>query len=212
MLNITTLATWLCVAGFGSIGILLPGRSVEPLVSQTLETQLIRDDITLGSEQSETMSDAAATLETDAMPVPPVMPGLSALESLPDIPNLPARPTQPKSTTASTRSTKTTTGKPAGNAARGGNANGSGMSESSRLAAGRMSSPSYPPEAKRKNQTGTVVVEFTVDASGHVISAFAKSSSGWPLLDSEAVRTVRRWTFPAGGVMTLRRPIVFQLR
>ncbi|MEY4570486.1 MAG: hypothetical protein RLZZ398_1925, partial [Verrucomicrobiota bacterium] len=45
-----------------------------------------------------------------------------------------------------------------------------------------------------------------------VISAYPKSSSGWPLLDAEAVRTVRRWTFPAGGVMKLQRPIVFQLR
>ena len=75
-----------------------------------------------------------------------------------------------------------------------------------------MPSPQYPPEAKRKNQTGTVTVEFTVDASGHVTSAHALSSSGWPLLDSEAVRAVRRWSFPAGSVITLQRPIVFQLR
>jgi protein TonB len=75
-----------------------------------------------------------------------------------------------------------------------------------------MPKPSYPAQAKRAGQAGTVVIEFTVDASGRVISAYAKSSSGWPLLDAEAVRTVRRWTFPGGGVMKLQRPIVFQLR
>lgn len=86
------------------------------------------------------------------------------------------------------------------------------MSDSARLAAGRMSAPSYPPEARRKGQTGTVVVEFTVDSSGRVISAYAKQPSPWPLLNNEAVRTVRRWKFPPGGVMKLQRPIVFQLR
>lgn len=86
------------------------------------------------------------------------------------------------------------------------------MSDSARLAAGRMSAPSYPSEARRKGQTGTVVVEFTVDSKGRVISAYAKKPSPWPLLNNEAVRTVRRWKFPPGGVMKLQRPIVFQLR
>jgi TonB family protein len=40
-------------------------------------------------------------------------------------------------------------------------------------------------------RTGTVLVEFTVDTSGRVISAYAKSESPWPLLNNEAVRTVR---------------------
>jgi TonB family protein len=61
-------------------------------------------------------------------------------------------------------------------------------------------------------QTGTLVVEFTVDATGRVISAYAKSPSPWALLNQEAVRTVRGWKFPPGAVMTLQRPIVFQLR
>jgi protein TonB len=75
-----------------------------------------------------------------------------------------------------------------------------------------MPAPSYPAECRRKGQTGTVVVEFTVDSSGRVIAAHAKSESPWPLLNHEAVRTVRRWKFPPGGIMKLQRPIVFQLR
>jgi len=76
-----------------------------------------------------------------------------------------------------------------------------------------MPSPAYPAEARRLGQTGTLVIEFTVDSSGQVISAYAVSPSLWPLLNQEAVRTVRRWRFPpGGGVMKLQRPIVFQLR
>lgn len=75
-----------------------------------------------------------------------------------------------------------------------------------------MPAPAYPSEARRKGQTGTVVVEFTIDTTGRVISAFAKSPSPWPLLNEEAVRTVRRWRFPPGPVTKLQRPIVFQLR
>jgi protein TonB len=75
-----------------------------------------------------------------------------------------------------------------------------------------MPSPVYPAAARRLGQTGTLLVEFTVDASGRVISAYAKSPSPWPLLNEEAVRTVRRWKFPPGPVMKLQRPIVFQLR
>jgi protein TonB len=74
-----------------------------------------------------------------------------------------------------------------------------------------MPKPTYPVQAKRGGQSGTVVIEFSVNTSGGVISAYAKSSSGWPLLDAEAVRTVLGWSFPAGGVMTLERRIIFQL-
>jgi protein TonB len=75
-----------------------------------------------------------------------------------------------------------------------------------------MPAPVYPAAARRGGQTGTVLVEFTVDSSGRVISAVAKSPSPWPLLNAEAVRTVRKWRFPPGGIMKLQRPIVFQLR
>jgi protein TonB len=74
-----------------------------------------------------------------------------------------------------------------------------------------MPKPIYPPAAKRQKQTGTVVVQFTVNPSGQVTAAFAKSSSNWPLLDAEALRTVLTWTFPQGGMMTKTQPIIFKL-
>ena len=76
-----------------------------------------------------------------------------------------------------------------------------------------MPSPVYPSGARSKNQTGKVVVEFTVDSSGKVISANAVSPSQWPMLNNEAVRTVRRWSFPpGGGVMKWQRSIIFELQ
>jgi len=75
-----------------------------------------------------------------------------------------------------------------------------------------MPPPDYPAEARRLGQTGTIIVEFTVDAAGRVIAAYAKSPSPWPLLNAAAVHAVRQWHFPPGRVMQLQRPIVFQLR
>jgi TonB family protein len=104
-----------------------------------------------------------------------------------------------------------TSGAPSGRGKGSGSA-GTGMSNAARIAAGHMPSPDYPPYSRRNRQEGTVVVEFTVDSSGKVISAYAKHPCQWNLLNTEAVSTVRSWRFPPGGVMTLQRPIVFQLR
>lgn len=226
-MNIGTLATWLSVAGFGTVGLLVPHwRSDSPLTKMEA-IQLVLEDFTLGNVSPETHSDAApadSPLETAQTPLqPPEMPMLAKAAALPEIPDLPtpaAKPAERKPRSESTdRPTAKpnpfgpTSGRPApfGKSPHG-NAANSGMSDSARLAAGHMPPPSYPPEARRNRQTGTVLVEFTVDASGHVISAYAKSPSPWPLLDAEAVRAVRRWTFPAGSVMKRQKPIVFQLR
>ncbi|NJM38925.1 MAG: energy transducer TonB [Akkermansiaceae bacterium] len=85
------------------------------------------------------------------------------------------------------------------------------MSDAKRLAGGRMPAPSYPSEAKRKGQSGTIVVEFVVGENGSVISAYAKSPSPWPILNQQAVSCVRRWKFPPGKVTKYVRPIVFRL-
>jgi protein TonB len=162
------------------------------------------------------------------------MPDLTELAPLPEVPEVPESPPPAPAAITQTsptprqhaavetmrRPSRPATGNPTtagGSPATGGNSGGnsgggSGMSNAARLAAGSMPSPAYPAEARRLGQTGTLVVEFTIDASGRVISARAKSPSPWPLLNQEAVRAVRRWRFPPGPVMTLQRPIVFQLR
>lgn len=230
ILNIGTLATWLSVAGLGSVAVFAPERALPPVIVEPPETRLFEEDFTLGeptpvdtAPSESTAPELPVTPETPA--APPELPVLTEAAPLPEIPEIPvpapAPTAAPRAATPVTSARRNpearprpATGKPAASGASNSAASGGGggMTQSSRLAAGRMPSPSYPAEAKRKNQTGTVLIEFTVDAEGRVISAYAKSSSGWPLLDSEAVRTVRRWKFPAGPVMKLQRPIVFQLR
>ena len=67
-------------------------------------------------------------------------------------------------------------------------------------------------QARRSNQQGTVVVEFLVGTDGKVLSAWVKSPSPFPALNSAALSTVRnRWSFPAGAARRYRIPIVFRL-
>jgi protein TonB len=231
-LNIGTLATWLSVAGFGTVGVIVPQWHPSPLVSGEAETTLINQDFTLGEaapfssgvEHGETTSAAP----TEFLSPPPELAPMAELEPLPEIPALPAPAIKPSasstprktngSASASTESSLPGRRSQSASSGQGGiggssaSSASSGMSSVSRLAAGRMPPPSYPAECRRKGQAGTVLVEFTVDSSGRVISAHAKSPSPWPLLNHEAVRTVRRWKFPPGGIMKLQRPIVFQLR
>lgn len=237
-LNIGTLACWLSVVGFGAVAFVVPGaRGVVVPTSGEKEPPPFPEDFTLGEVEdaaAESTEEASSAAPAETLPAPPELPEIAGFTPLPEIPEIAAPPAKPAPAMAAavappsakpsatqtrrTASSTAATGKPGGggsgasSSSTSSSASGSGMSDTSRLAKGRMPKPSYPAQAKRSGQTGTVVVEFTVDANGRVISAFAKSSSGWPLLDSEAVRTVRRWTFPAGGVMKLQRPIVFQLR
>ncbi|MBC7980800.1 MAG: energy transducer TonB [Armatimonadetes bacterium] len=234
-LNIGTLAAWLSVASFGTLGMVVSGWYQVPIVAAVTETVVTQDDFTLGNE-ADTRSTEEATPDINEMveetlPAPPEMPELAELSPLPEIPDLPPppaiarskapeypnkskstpslRPTAPtrtpgKSTTANLSGSRKTSGIPSAGKS-------SGMSDAARIAAGRKPRPNYPSEAKRRKQEGTVQVQFTIDSRGRVISAHAKSPSPWPLLNAEAVRTVRRWSFPPGGVTTKTQPIVFKL-
>jgi protein TonB len=50
----------------------------------------------------------------------------------------------------------------------------------------------YPPEAQQRRQEGTPLVRITIDRGGHVLAARLERSSGYPLLDAEALALVRR--------------------
>jgi protein TonB len=236
-LNIGTLATWLSVTGLGSVAVITPHwEPSPPAPAAALEPVWLEDDFTLGDGGPadggglpSTGGGAHSPVET--LPAPPELEPLAQHAPLPEIPSLPP-PAARQSTDSNIKSADVSraaapraasragsgsprdagTGRSAAATGHAGSGRSSGMSDASRLAAGRMPAPVYPAECRRKGQTGTVVVEFTVDSSGRVISAHAKSPSRWPLLNNEAVRTVRCWKFPPGGVMKLQRPIVFQLR
>jgi len=55
--------------------------------------------------------------------------------------------------------------------------------------------PDYPAQAVRQGWQGTVLLRVRVLASGAVESVEIKQSSGRRVLDDEAVRTVKRWSF-----------------
>jgi protein TonB len=232
-LNIGTLATWLSVAGFGTVGVVVPVW--QPLAAPPMaeETQLFDAEFTLGDpgppensgETADTAPPQLAESLPESLPEPPDLAPLAEFAPLPEIPDLPRAAAKPAENQPKPRVARSTAGRssassaarsgttrPAGSVKTGVAGSGGGLSDAARLAAGRMPAPAYPAESRRKGQTGTVLVEFTVDSSGKVISAYAKSESPWPLLNHEAVRTVRRWKFPPGGIMKLQRPIVFQLR
>ena len=230
VLNISTLATWLSVATFGTVGVIIPGwAEVFPMKApELLETMGVSPEVTLGDAAPET--EASATPATaEPLAPPPELPEMAELPPLPEVPDLPQlfRPAEmapriaapPKIKQARRKSGNDKPmdkpmGKPVGEPAAKitGRLANAGMSDSARIAAGRMRSPSYPSFSRRNNQAGTVIVGFTVDAGGRVSSAQMVSSSGWPLLDTEAVQTVKSWKFPPGGVMKLQRPIVFRIK
>jgi protein TonB len=213
-LNIGTLACWLSVAVFGSVALVVPDLRVAPIVVKTeREIQSLTEDFTLGeAEPAEEIATAtpveATEVPAEILSAPPEVPQIDEFAPLPEIPEIPRPATEPSSYPAPVQAQTRPRPSQPGKSTSTGNP---GASESSRLAQGRMPKPTYPVQAKRGGQSGTVVIEFSVNTSGGVISAYAKSSSGWPLLDAEAVRTVLGWSFPAGGVMTLERRIIFQL-
>lgn len=49
----------------------------------------------------------------------------------------------------------------------------------------------YPPQARRQKITGQVHIRFTLDSYGHVLTAEVATSSGWPVLDQAALRTIK---------------------
>ncbi len=190
-LNIGALAFWLSVTGFAAVAIWVPSFIPEitfPGGGEATEfgADFIVGDATDGQpgETAPPVAPAGPAYEaSEPLPSPPEIPARTNLAPLPEIPASPAPP---------------------GRAA-------AGLSAAARLAAGRTPGPIYPAQALRDGREGTVAVQFTVDIAGHVTGASIYSSSGWDLLDREALRTVRSWEYPPGEVLTMIRPIVFQL-
>ena len=50
----------------------------------------------------------------------------------------------------------------------------------------------YPPSVKKKKQQGTVVLAFSIDRSGTVLTSRVQESSGYPLLDQAALDMLAR--------------------
>jgi protein TonB len=77
--------------------------------------------------------------------------------------------------------------------------------------------PTYPLAAFFARIEGTVTLRLFIGPDGHVGKVEIATSSGYPVLDAEAVRAVRGWQFlPATRSgrpisMTVRLPVRFEL-
>jgi TonB family protein len=215
-LNIGTLATWMSVAAFGSAGVMLGKAAYAPVVTNEPGVELVHtldvESVEGADNLSETAKDQAVTESID-LPEPPNMLPALPNEALPDVPEMAIADVR-KISIAINRPVKSSvktekSSAVANNASAGAAAT---MSNAARLAAGRMPAPRYPSEARSKGQTGTVLIEFTVDPSGRVSTAHIATPCPWSVLNEEALRAVRNWKFPPGSVMTFKKPIVFKLR
>lgn len=104
-INIGTLATWLSVAGFGTVGIVVPvtvellnqNESKDPYAD--LESIVLTEDFTLGDTPPSQETDTGSTgdaeeievpfAEQETLPTPPEMPEIAEITPLPEIPDLP---------------------------------------------------------------------------------------------------------------------------
>lgn len=236
-IQIGTLAIWLAVAGFGTVGMVIPdvwgGRpsTNKPIPYQELKpivmTEGFSDAPLPPVQEMDTTVSSEAVAEADPLPTPPAMPEIAAPAALPEIPNLPAaiakpaatqapaavpsRPSQPRP--ARPARPATAPAKPAAAGKPSGVGNGtSTLSDAQRLASGYMPRPSYPSSARSRSHTGTVVVEFVIEENGRVLSASVQKSSGWPELDQSAVANMRRWKFAPGKRDKRTIPITFKLK
>jgi len=225
-INIATLAIWLSLTGLDVVAWVMPIWHAEPKSSRAGETAAVLPlpEISLGAPTApEAAAEPAAAVAQmppagapEEFSAPPELPEMTDFPPLPELPEFAARPSAPMPTAAPTNRSAHPAARREGTPSTRSTAADSGAagagSAAARLASGLMPPPSYPAEARSKGQTGTVLIEFMVGADGQVLSAYAKDPSPWPLLNNEAVRTVRRWKFPPGSVMKLQRPIVFQLK
>lgn len=235
-LNVITLAAWLSA----SLGALV-GFSVrqdwtvafavkpQPLSVMTsidiapAEAPLDAQNEENQPAETEQPAEPTAVPVIATLPTPPPMPELAPMADLPEIPEMPApvikktatqvaapstpRPQVKPSTSSSANNRPATAGKPTGN---GPPSSATTLSFGS--GAGRQPAPSYPLQARRSNQQGTVVVEFIVGVDGKVLSAWVKTPCAYDLLNNAALSTIRsRWKFPAGEARRYKIPIVFRL-
>lgn len=78
--------------------------------------------------------------------------------------------------------------------------------------------PTYPRRARQQGQQGTVLLRVTVGTKGRVVRVEVAESSGFTLLDDQALKCVKRWRFePATDVSghaiedTYSLPLEFRL-
>jgi protein TonB len=72
--------------------------------------------------------------------------------------------------------------------------------------------PGYPAKARARHLSGTGVYELQVEETGEVSSVTVISSTGYPILDSAAIKTLKQWRFrPHTTLVRVKVPITFSM-
>lgn len=228
-LNIATLATWLSVSAAGTIAWALVDSGRRPIIEQAASGAAFEGpDLSL-----EAAVGVARKAETPVMTsVPPgaeeqafesvEIPEIPEVMDLPPLPEIPEFPVVDKALAsssqarppASARSPQKQVASTSGSSEKGGaSSSGSrtGSSNASRWVGGGIPKPAYPRAAKLAGQEGRVVVFFTVDEQGNVVSASVTGPCPFPLLNEEARRAVLRGKFQPGPRASQHQTVLFQL-
>jgi protein TonB len=127
--------------------------------------------------------------------------------------NVPARAPPP----AEPREPRPTKPAPVATSAAGPAASGAEQAEYQRALIARISAVKrYPEAARERAPHGVAVVSFSINASGQVAGVSITQSAGDPILDAEALATVRRASPfpppPPGAPRTFSAPLSFRVR
>lgn len=224
--NIAAMATWLSLGSGSVINCCRhfhdPFRDVQAeMITGDGEIQVEGPDqgSAAPAPAEEVATENTAEQPIEDVPAVPEMPDTAELEPLPDVPKMPefaeptpdavvqpqpkARPAKPQKTAVKSTSGRRTagggTGSPGGQGGGSGDGTASGTGSGStpgRFQGGYMPKPAF---SGCGDASGTVVIKFTVDQSGRVVSASITKSSGNSALDADALSTVRlKWKFKPG--------------
>ena len=183
-----------------------PARLLPP-DNGAVEVRLVASELPLSEVPEPAPAIGAATPSPEPLPTPPPLPEPDKPEAMPEptpppappIPQPQATPPKPSPTPAyqpekhrrpSTSSLKswaannapTKTDSPAGNT----------------IATPRYRlnpPPEYPDEARNQGQQGAALISVDVSAEGTALRVSLRRSTGFPLLDQAALRSVKNWKF-----------------
>ena len=166
-------------------------------------------------EVAEPILESSERIPVESHDLPAPAPECETLPDLPDLPGLPRRPAIPRPYRLP-RPLKLR--QPPAPVAPSKPAAREESSTPPRLVKGSQVPPRYPPLARRRAWQGTVVLELSISATGVVETVALQKSSGFALLDREAMRVARQWRYEPGtkngraAGARLLQPVEFRLR
>lgn len=232
-INIGTLATWLSVGSFGTVGIVIPAaqeilhaaKTIDPYkdLESTVFAGSFTEDSELPSQETDTGTTGVAEetdvpfAEQETLPTPPEMPNVAEITPLPEIPDMPPptakpadnpapAPTKPRPVPRPNNKTPTRSNKPT--SATGGSSN-SRADAMGKAGNGGQNGGSGMSDAKRLSGGYRPRPPYPAEArskghTGTVIVAFVVDESG-QVISAYAQRSSGWPDLDQSAVSTLRR-------